>query len=64
MFLSSSKDNLFGQPIQGQQEVFGVRYKGKDTEWYAAEGVYLPRSDKKSSKDAGAAASSPDKEEL
>lgn len=63
MFLSSNKDLVFGQPIHGQQEVCGVRYKGKDAEWYAAEGVYLPRTDKKSSKD-GAAAGNGDKDEL
>lgn len=50
MYLSSNKDLRFGQPIQGQQEVYGVPTKGKDAEWYAAEGVYLPRSDAKKGK--------------
>lgn len=52
MHLSSNKDLQFGQPIQGHQEVSGVVSTGKDTEWYAAEGVYLPRTDAKKSKDA------------
>jgi hypothetical protein len=45
MFLSSSKDLQYGQPIHGQQEVSGVASSGKNAEWFAAEGVYLPRSD-------------------
>lgn len=68
MFLSSSKNLQFGQPIVGHQEVSGVPSTNKDTEWYAAEGVYLPRTDsKKKAKvaadqnGAGAAAAAADK---
>ena len=31
----------------------GVKSKGKESEWYAAEGVYLPRIDKKPKQAAG-----------
>jgi hypothetical protein len=56
-YLSSNKDLMFGQPIHGHLEVCGVPSKGKDTEWFAAEGVYLPRTDASNkSKDAAAAA--------
>jgi hypothetical protein len=53
MLLSSSKDLRFGQPIHGQQEVCGVASKGKDTDWFAAEGVYLPRADGHSAANGG-----------
>lgn len=56
VLLSSSKDTQFGQPIHGQQEVCGVGSKTKDTEWFAAEGIYLPRSDGHGGKKAAAAA--------
>jgi hypothetical protein len=56
MYLSSNKGLQFGQPIHGHQEVCGVPTANKDTEWYAAEGVYLPRTDAK--KKAKAAADS------
>lgn len=45
VYVASNKDFRFGQPIHGQQEIFGVGHKSKDSEWYAAEGVYLPRGD-------------------
>ncbi|GFH09973.1 uncharacterized protein HaLaN_05208, partial [Haematococcus lacustris] len=32
----------FGNPIAGQHEVCGVTRKDKQTEWQAAEGVYMP----------------------
>jgi hypothetical protein len=47
MFMSSNSNHRFGQPIHGHQEVCGISSRGKDAEWYAAEGVYLPRSDRK-----------------
>lgn len=47
MFMSSNANHRFGQPIHGHQEVCGISGRGRDTEWFAAEGVYLPRSDKK-----------------
>lgn len=50
MYLSSNKNLQFGQPIHGHQEVCGVPSANKDTEWYAAEGVYLPRTDSKKKK--------------
>jgi hypothetical protein len=58
-YLASFKEARFGHPIAGQQEVSGVKSKTKETEWYAAEGVYLP---KRSKKKAGASSSS-DKDE-
>jgi hypothetical protein len=69
-FLSSNKNLQFGQPIVGHQEVSAVASSSsKDTEWYAAEGVYLPRTDtKKKAKAAadgeGAAAADKSKDEL
>jgi hypothetical protein len=65
-YLSSNKDLMFGQPIHGHLEVCGVPSKGKDTEWYAAEGVYLPRTDasKKSKGAAAAAGKEEEKDEL
>ncbi|KAF6265440.1 MIR motif-containing protein [Scenedesmus sp. NREL 46B-D3] len=54
MQLSSNSNHKFGQPIHGHQEVCAISSKGRDTEWFAAEGVYLPRSDKKA-KDGKAA---------
>ena len=62
-YLSSNKDLQFGQPIQGQQEVCGVPSSSKDTEWYAAEGVYLPRTDAKK-KQQGKGKDDKDKDEL
>ncbi len=53
VYMCSNKDYKFGQPIHGQQEIFGLQHKTKDSEWFAAEGVYLPRSDKKGSKAKG-----------
>lgn len=64
MYLSSSKDLRFGQPIQGQQEVCGVPRTSKDAEWYAAEGVYLPRTDAKKNKQQGKGGKDKDKDEL
>lgn len=60
MFLSSNKDLKFGQPIHGHLEVCGVPKSNKDTDWYAAEGVYLPRTDTKKGKAKGKG----DKDEL
>lgn len=54
MLMSSNANHRFGQPIHGHQEVCGINSRGKDTEWFAAEGVYLPRSDRKA-KDSKAA---------
>ena len=52
MFLSSSAHLKFGHPIEGHLEVCGVPSSNKDTDWYAAEGVYLPRTDTKKGKAA------------
>lgn len=46
-YLQSLKHATFGHPIAGQHEVCAVKNKNRDSEWYAAEGVYLPRADKK-----------------
>eukprot|EP00775_Hariotina_reticulata_P011573 gene11573-11717_t len=57
VYMSSSKHAKFGQPIHGQQEVCGISHKNSDSEWFAAEGVYLPRTDsskKKKSKSKAA----------
>jgi hypothetical protein len=50
----------FGHPIAGQREVCAIKSKGLESEWFAAEGVYLPRADKKAAAAAagGAAAGS------
>jgi hypothetical protein len=57
MYMSSTKHAKFGQPIFGQQEVCGISHKNSDTEWFAAEGVYLPRTDSsKKKKSKGKAA--------
>ncbi|KAJ9507700.1 hypothetical protein QJQ45_019127 [Haematococcus lacustris] len=37
-----SHPQRFGNPIAGQHEVCGVTRKDKQTEWQAAEGVYMP----------------------
>lgn len=63
MFMSSNSQAKFGQPINGQQEVCGISGKGRDTEWYAAEGVYLPRSDKKASKSSAGSSDDKDKDD-
>lgn len=55
-YLHSLRQATFGHPIAGQHEVCAVRSKNKDSEWYAAEGIYLPRADKKPKADAAAAA--------
>ncbi|GIL75263.1 hypothetical protein Vretifemale_5068 [Volvox reticuliferus] len=52
-----SHDAKYGNPISGQFEVAGVAHKSKNTEWVAAEGVYMPRYSEKGSADD-------DKEEL
>lgn len=38
-----SHDAKFGNPIAGQFEICCVGQKNKNSEWQAAEGVYLPR---------------------
>lgn len=52
-----SHDAKFGNPIAGQFEVAGAPHKSKNTEWVAAEGVYMPRP-------SGKGTSEDDKEEL
>ena len=54
-YLHSLRQATFGHPIAGQHEVCGVKRRGKESEWYAAEGVYLPRADKRAGKGAAAA---------
>jgi dolichyl-phosphate-mannose--protein O-mannosyl transferase len=51
-FLHSLRQATFGHPIAGQHEVCAVRSKSGDSLWYAAEGVYLPRADKKTKGEA------------
>ncbi len=66
-YLSSSSDLRFGQPIHGHQEVACIPHTNKHTEWFAAEGVYLPRTDRKSAAASGTAkkgAKDSDKDEL
>ena len=58
-YLHSLRQATFGHPIAGQHEVCAVRSKNRDSEWYAAEGVYLPRADKKPKPDAAAAGGHP-----
>lgn len=62
MYLSTNEGYMFGHPISGQAEVCGVTRKSRDTEWYAAEGVYLPRTDVAPNTDAAETAA--DKQEL
>ncbi|EFJ49609.1 hypothetical protein VOLCADRAFT_80513 [Volvox carteri f. nagariensis] len=52
-----SHDAKYGNPIAGQFEVAGIPQKNKNTEWMAAEGVYMPKSSEKGAGDD-------DKEEL
>ncbi|KXZ49241.1 hypothetical protein GPECTOR_22g833 [Gonium pectorale] len=54
-----SHDVKYGQPIAGQFEVAATGAKSKNTEWLAAEGVYMP----KAPGDKGAAGDE-DKEDL
>uniref|UniRef100_A0A7C8YFK4 MIR domain-containing protein n=1 Tax=Opuntia streptacantha TaxID=393608 RepID=A0A7C8YFK4_OPUST len=42
-----SHDKKYQRIAGGQQEVCGVKEKGRDNIWLAAEGVYLPSSDGK-----------------
>lgn len=44
-FLHSYKHAAFGHPISGQREVCAVARGAKESEWFAAEGVYMPRAD-------------------
>ncbi|KAI8464728.1 MAG: MIR motif-containing protein [Monoraphidium minutum] len=45
-FLHSMAQAAFGHPISGQREVCAVqRAAAGDSEWSAAEGIYLPRAD-------------------
>ncbi|KAI8466834.1 MAG: MIR motif-containing protein [Monoraphidium minutum] len=58
-FLHSLRQATFGHPIAGQHEVCAVKARNRDSEWYAAEGVYLPRADKKpKTEDGGGGGSS------
>lgn len=41
-FVLYSHDVKFGQPISGQQEVCCTDKKDKNSEWVAAEGVFMP----------------------
>jgi len=53
MFLASHSGSRFGHPISGQLEVVGVSWKGASgwgTDWYAAEGIYMPRPPKNGTK--------------
>lgn len=50
VYLHSMRHAAFGHPIAGQHEVCGVKAKSGDSEWSAAEGVYLPRADKRKGK--------------
>lgn len=61
MYLHSLRQAAFGHPIAGQIEVCGVRHKNKESEWFAAEGVYLPRIDKKPKAEGGGGSGSEDK---
>jgi len=42
VYLYSSDGSKFGHPINGQQEICGVRHKDKNSEWQTAEGIFLP----------------------
>jgi len=42
-FLHSLKQAVFGHPIHGQREVCAVKKQGPESQWYAAEGVYMPQ---------------------
>ena len=41
-----SDEHAFGQPIAGQHEVCAKNSKDKNSEWQAAEGVYMPDESK------------------
>ncbi|GBF94422.1 stromal cell-derived factor [Raphidocelis subcapitata] len=59
-FLHSLRHATFGHPIAGQHEVCAIKTKGPDSQWFAAEGVYLPRADKKAKAAGGGDASERD----
>ena len=44
-YLHSYKQAVFGHPIAGQREVCAVLRQTKESEWFAAEGIYMPRMD-------------------
>lgn len=46
-YLHSLRHATFGHPISGQHEVCAIKTKNLDSQWFAAEGIYLPRADKK-----------------
>lgn len=48
----------FGQPISGQQEACAWKEKDKNTEWQAAEGVYIPAAEGGEDGQAGSGAGS------
>jgi hypothetical protein len=60
-YLHSLRHATFGHPISGNNEVCAVKKAGKDSRWYAAEGVYLPQTEAGA---AGGAAGSGGKVEL
>mmetsp|Transcript_40117 Transcript_40117/g.89039 ORF Transcript_40117/g.89039 Transcript_40117/m.89039 type:complete len:226 (+) Transcript_40117:135-812(+) len=63
-YLYSHEQAKFGHPIAGQQEVCATERKDKNTEWQAAEGVYLPVPSKKDSSSGDAGAGSTGSDEL
>jgi hypothetical protein len=67
-YLHSLRQAAFGHPIAGQHEVCAVKSRNRDSEWFAAEGVYLPRADRKAKAAEGggaaAAAGEEEREEL
>lgn len=66
-YLHSLRQATFGHPIAGQHEVCSVKSKNRESEWFAAEGVYLPRADKadkEKDKKKGAGSDDGDKDEL
>jgi hypothetical protein len=57
-YLHSYKQASFGHPIAGQNEVCAVKKQGRESEWFAAEGIYLPRNDVARAKAASTAGGS------
>jgi hypothetical protein len=56
-YLHALRQAMFGHPVQGHHEVCAVKRQGRESEWFAAEGVYMPLAQEKANAtDAAAAA--------
>jgi hypothetical protein len=63
-FLHSLRHATFGHPLPGQLEVCAVKASGKESRWFAAEGVYLPQVAAANSSSGGGSSGSSSKVEL